>query len=352
MLLGIAAKPAGKQNAFLILVSSLALLVLVTGTAAALDLSTDNPPSSTPVISQGDSVYVHGTATGHPQQGLQVWVIGNNYARVSTVSVDTDNTFEYEITKADTLNMASGQYFVLVQHPMMNGQFDITYNAGTGEVVNRQLGGGTAIFQLTGSGSLQGPAAASALVQAVADQNIDDTFTTVSFSIQPPNAFIEPIAEHAVGDRFTISGTTNLAAGDKLMVEVYSSSFMPTSKAQSGEFSGASGIVGIQAGASGLNTWSFDVDASGFRPDEYIVTASGITQDVTGSATFTIVEKSALATTATSAIATAVPETTGTTVPEITQALPATTQKSPAGIWTALAVAPFALVAWRRRSKV
>ena len=109
-----------------------------------------------------------------------------------TIPVQEDNSFEYELRPADSQNLAAGQYFVLIQHPMMNGVFDISYNAGTGQVINRQLGGGMAIFTLTGPGSLQSPDAASALIRAVNDQNIDDTFSSVSFFVDTPNVRIDP----------------------------------------------------------------------------------------------------------------------------------------------------------------
>ena len=317
---------------FLLLLTLFVLASLILP-AAALDLSTGNPPSTPPVISQGDPVFVHGIATGHPQQGLSVWLIGNNYARVSTVSVNNDNSFEYELKPAETRPLAPGQYFVLVQHPMMNGEFDITYNAGTGEVINRQLGTGMAIFKLTGAGSLQGSDAASALMQAVNSQNIDDSFTTVSFFIEPPVALIEPIGDHAVGDRFTIGGSTNLAAGDALLIEVYSSSFRPSSKAQSGEFSGSTGIVKVTPGSGGYNRWSFDLDTATWKPDEYIVTVAAVLQDVKGSATFSVTEKKvpSPALPAPAAMTTLPPTTILTTVPS------PTTQKAPNEIWVLIA---------------
>ena len=183
------------------------------------------------------------------------------------------------------------QYFFLVQHPMMNGQFDVIYNPATGKIINKQLDGGRGmeIFTISGSGSLQGPDSAQALVNAIGSQNIDDTFATYSFSISPPNAFINPIGDHYVGDKFTISGSTNLAAGDELMVDITSSSFKPTEKSQGSEFSGASGVVKVVEGSGGYNHWSFDVDATAFKPDEYIVKVSGIIQDVTGSTYFNII---------------------------------------------------------------
>jgi len=321
-------------------------IMIIAAPAAAITLTAGEQQSSVPPISQGDSVFVRGIATGHPANGLQVWLIGNNYAKVTTVSVNADNSYEYELKRADTQNLAPGQYFVLVQHPMMNGEFDIVYNAGTGEVINQQMintgtGTGTVLFRLTGAGSLQGPAAAAALVGAVASQNIDDSITTVSFYVQPAGAFIDPIGDRVAGDRFTITGSTNLAAGDDLLVEVYSSSFQPTTKAQSGEFSGTSGMVKVQQGSAGYNRWSFDIDTAGWRPDEYIVSVSAVLQNVKGSTTFTLTEQQAPAAAAPAGTRAApnLPVTVATT-----RAAPvATTQKAslpvaviPAGALTAL----------------
>jgi trimeric autotransporter adhesin len=261
--------------------------------ASALDLGNTGYGTTTAgTISNGDPVTLHGIATGHPRNGLQVWVISKNYLKMSTIQVNNDNTFEFELRSSDTRNLASGQYFVVVQHPMMNGEFDVYYNSASGSVINRQLGvGGTKIFQMSGSGSLQGPDSAQALVSAISSQNIDDSFTTYTFTINPPAAFIDPIGDHAIGDRFTIQGSTNLAVGDNLMVDITSSSFKPTQKTGSGEFSGANGMVTVIPGSGGLNRWSFDVDASAFKADEYIVKVSGVTIDVTGSTTFNIAER-------------------------------------------------------------
>ena len=58
---------------------------------------------------------------------------------------------------------------------------------------------------------------------------------------------IDPIGDHYRGDTFTITGHTNLAAEDEMLVQVYSSSFRPTQKSQSGEFSGATGTVKVSS---------------------------------------------------------------------------------------------------------
>ena len=310
---------------------------LIAGPAGAVNLDASGSASSNTVtITNGDSVFIHGIATGHPQKGLQLWIISHNYLKVTTFAVNDDNTYEYEFKPADTQNLASGQYFFLVQHPMMNGQFDIIYDRASGKIINKQLGeGGMEIFTISGAGSLQGPDSAQALVNAIDSQNIDDTFATYSFYISPPTVLIDPIGDHNVGDKFTISGSTNLAADDDLMIEVTSSSFKPTEKAQSGEFSGLSKAVKVVPGSGGNNRWSIDVDSTTFKADEYIVKVSGITLAVTGSTYFNIVNESPRASATTAVTVLDTPAVPTITLPPLTVT---TTPRSPLPCWIAIGV--------------
>jgi len=323
------------------------MIVILAIPCSALDLSSGTPATGTAAISNGDTVTLRGIATGHPRNGLQVWVISKNYLRISSIPVNDDNTFAFELQPADTMNLAPGQYFVVVQHPMMNGQFDVYYDSATGSVINRQLGaGGTKIFQMSGSGSLQGPDSAQALVNAISSQNIDDSFTTYAFTISTPSVFIDPIGDHVAGDQFIISGSTNLAAGDSLMVDITSSSFKPTQKNTAGEFSGSGGAVKVVPGPGGYNRWSFNVDASTFRPDEYVVKVSGITVDVTGSATFNIVERIAPTVTvppSTPADTTVIPTISATPPPAAT-----TSAKSP--VLPGIAAGAFVIIVLAKRA--
>jgi hypothetical protein len=322
-------------------------IALIAIPAGALDYEpVGSPSSNTVTIANGDSVFIHGIATGHPRNGLQLWIISHNYLKVTTLAVNDDNTYEYELKPADTRNLASGQYFFLVQHPMMNGQFDIIYDRASGKIINRQLGNGNGmdIFTISGAGSLQGPDSAQALVNAIGSQNIDDTFATYSFYISPPTALINPIGDHRVGDKFTISGSTNLAAGDDLMVEVTSSSFKPTEKAESGEFSGISGVVKAVTGSGGYNRWSFDVDTTTFKPDEYIVKVSGISQDITASTSFNILGKLPPASATTAVTFPATPAVPATTLPPLPVT---TTTKSSLPIWIFLCA--LAIMACKRK---
>jgi len=286
--------------------------------------------ASQSTVAKGDKVFITGTAEGDPGT-VSIWIMGKNYAVLKSASVNSDSSFKYEIKQEDTKDLTSGQYFVVVQHPMQNKEFDVTLDTSSGYVYNRLLNEkgsaaatastGTNIFKLLGSGSLQGSDAAEALAEGINDANVDDTYTKLQFLVEEPTITIDTIGDKHVGDKFTITAKTNLAVDDEILVQVYSSSFKPTMKSQSGEFSGASGTVKVTKGDSGYNKISFDVDSSTFKPDEYIVTEEAVLQTATGTALFNVLEttvKTVAPTTAATVqtpVQTAVPTTVATAVP-------------------------------------
>lgn len=295
--------------------------------------------ASQSTVAKGDRIYITGTAEGDPNN-VMIWILGKNKYIKATETVNSDASFKYEVRQGVTKNLYSGQYFVVVQHPMQNGQFDINtvgvYNTDdvTNDlwVYNLQLkdvttGAYTKVFKLGGAGSLQGSDAAEALVQGINDANVDDTYTKLQFLVEEPVIRIDPIGDKHVGDKFTINAQTNLAVDDEILVQVYSSSFKPTQKSQSGEFSGATGTVKVTKGDSGMNKISFDVDSSTFKPDEYIVTEEAVLQEAVGTALFNVLETPVATPTPVVVVTTAptpVPTIVVTTVPT-----PVPTTKSP-----------------------
>jgi trimeric autotransporter adhesin len=299
--------------------------------------------ASQSTVAQGDNVFITGTAEGQPSEGVMIWILGKNYAAIATQSVNSDASFSYEIKKEVTKPLYAGQYFIVVQHPMQNNRFDVYPGdinglpatglaATTVWTVNQAdpTQPPTSDFQLQGANSLQGSDAAEALIEAINSANVDDTYTKLQILIENPVITIDPVGDRHVGDKFTITASTNLAVGDEVLFEVYSSSFQPTQKSQSGAFSGATGTVTVTQGTGGLNQLSFDVDASTFKPDEYLVTATAVLQDATGTALFNVLEASAPTATPTAvANVTAAPTAVVTTVPPTAVATPTKTPTQP-----------------------
>ena len=249
--------------------------------------------TSSNVVAKGDKFFIRGTAEGDPSNGIAVWIIGKNYVAYATATVNDDKTFDYEVKDGTTSTMFSGQYFVVVQHPMYNDKFDVYPDSAINPqyVLGEYPTRGSELFKIAGPGALQGSDAAEALINALNNAMIDDTYTKLQFLVEEAKVSINPIGVQTVGSKFEITGSTNLDYdGNDLLVEVTSSSFTPTTKDQSNAFSGATGTVPITQGTDGINKWSFTVDAATFKPDEYIVRVSGVTVDIVDTAIFTVVE--------------------------------------------------------------
>ncbi len=88
------------------------------------------------------------------------------------------------------------------------------------------------------------------------------------------------------GERFTITGTTNLPEGTDIIVELTPSFTSdhtlivdPKTGLMGGEFSGMMGGVPIVRGTGGINLWSLLVETANLRPTKYDINASTFTED-------------------------------------------------------------------------
>ena len=283
-------------------------------------------PSGT-VIAQGDKLYVRGTAEGKPTS-LKLYIFGPNFFEDHSITVEDDGTYEKKIDISNS--MSSNQYFVVVQHPMYNNNFDAQLvDASTPtkdykyfQIVNTTTGGSQqGSFVVWGDNKLQGSQAADALTKMIDDANIDDIYTKLTFTVAAPWIRINNPGDQAAGSKFTITGTTNLAVDDQILVEVMSSSFTAVDKTSTSTTSGVSQTTKVVAGDGADNTWSVDVDTTNWKLDEYTIKVNGIEVDVTTTTNFNLVEKvvtTAPTTSATTAVptgATSVPTTTPTKTP-------------------------------------
>jgi len=241
--------------------------------------------SSNNVVAAGDKIHIQGNAYAQNSAGVAIWILGKNYVKYYTTSVNNDGTYSYDISSGDTQNLAAGQYDIFVQSPMYNGIFDVYPSSDLSQVLGNYPNQGNVLFTIG-----QTADSAAALKQALDNPGIDDMYTQIQFTVGQPTINIPPITQHMTGDKFTVSGTTNLAVGDNILVNIISSSFQPTDKSQSGAFSGVGGNASVVAGSSGaLNTWSFSVDTSNFKADEYLFTASSVETSASSSTTFNVI---------------------------------------------------------------
>lgn len=292
------------MKSIFVLLAAIVLLSTLSQSAAAL-----------PEVARGDSITVSGFAPGAREVG--VWIFGPNRFTYGTATVQSDGTYAYEIDGATTASLSPSEYVVVIQHPGPLGVFDVIPTADR-TAMNLIVPFPGSRVSLSGLGAT---AAAYALERALDSPDIDDTWTSTSFLVSVPRVSIDTPGQVSVGSPFTITGTTNLAPGDTLLVSVTSSGFTPTTKEEAGGFSGTSGSVRVEPGADGANTWSFLVDTTAFVPGEYIVLVSGVQAEVSDTATFNVVPVTLTpvpVSTPQTPVPTTVPPTTAIPVPSLT----------------------------------
>ena len=214
-------------------------------------------PSGT-IVAKGDKIYIRGSAEGDPST-LQMYIFDPNKFYQDTITVEDDGSYEKKL-EIDS-NWASNQYYVVIEHPMYNNKIDVYMSYANGAAYNSKDASGESnqviiwnpqntanpqglayaqdSFTVWGTNKLQGSNAADALTKMVDNANIDDIYTKLTFTVAEPWIKITNPGDKALGSKFTISGTTNLAVDDQILVEVVSSSFSAVDKTSTSLTSGS-----------------------------------------------------------------------------------------------------------------
>lgn len=134
-------------------------------------------------VVRGDTVTVTGQATGSPSD-IRVWVIGKEYSNLFGKTLNGDGQFTWSIDKYVTDIMTDDQYYVIVQAPGNNNEFDV-HVVSNGDVFIKD----TKVNMIKvpyGFGSLRGTDAKETLVSAFDSEGSDDLYQELSFTFVDP----------------------------------------------------------------------------------------------------------------------------------------------------------------------
>jgi len=224
-------------------------------------------------VARGDRLIIDGVATGSPDV-VQIWLLGENYRLMGNMAtVGDDGVYTFYLDRADTANLATGNYTTIVQHPMKNGMFDVfsLYQPSPYCIGNSWS------VDIVNLGALSAADAVAAIVEMLNSPNCDDIHVDSVFTLEDPWILIDEIGDRPVGDHFFISGTTNLAEGNMLIIDV------------AGTTSSVSGTTEVVRGEDGVNTWSYYVDTSSLSPDTLSVRVESMAIHVQQNAFFNLI---------------------------------------------------------------
>ena len=321
-------------------------------------------PEST-TVAKGDKIKITGTAEA--TNNLRYYVFGTNKFVSGTVSVADDATYTAEI---ETTNLAAGQYFVVIQHPMYDTFFNIgpadnlfayangafwnwgttsamivldttadvpsqfVYSVGDSKVSGVATTGyvgnpltaaagltttivnpaplGSSYSVLFDTKDRQSANAAEALCQALDSQNIDDIYLKLTFIVAQPTLTLNPVSDVTKGSALKVSGTTNVKAGETVTVDVLSTAFTAIDKTSVNSASFITLSTKVVKGTDGVNTWEVTFDTTGLNVDTYTIQAA--IDELTTSTVIKVIEKPTATATAT-ATKTATATATATATP-------------------------------------
>lgn len=250
---------------------------------------TGNKP---PSVARGDRYYISGTVNDSEESSVIIWMFGRNFSSGAVEWINKDGSFRHEIRQEFTSDLEPGLYSMVLQFPGENDRFDIQPDfvklsekntCCTGFTQNESGQGRPDIFfEYQGDSCLTGIPAAAALIDSLDDPAIDDNYAINRIAVEDPWIRVNPIGERHAGDAFTITGTTNLAMDDEVLVLIYPDWYtpdkcgriLPPEVQRSGY---VSSTIKINKGTGGTQNWSFDV--AGLGPEEFRLEVSAIIQE-------------------------------------------------------------------------
>jgi hypothetical protein len=221
------------------------------------------------ILVKGDVLVISGVATNAPSKGIGVWIFGESFFDYSTVHVFPDDSFECILSPEKTKKMEPGHYFVVLQHPMENGEFDVfPISEGIRIIVKNTKT--QDFFVVDGIERITGVEAARDLITIINTSHVDDTYTKLSFLVENPLIKINPIGEVTVGKPILINGSTNISAEHDLLVEVKSVAVEKSDIKRVYSIDGFGTLAAISHGRD-LNTWETTVAQAVTKPGKYYV---------------------------------------------------------------------------------
>jgi len=122
---------------------------------------------------------------------------------------------------------------------------------------------------------------AKELGQEKAEQMINDEYTrSMELVLLDPSSgndtlisiAIDPVGVHAAGETFKITGTTNLPPGRELTLVIFAGNYdRPIPPCKDPWHDPVPRTTVVQAGDSSKNTWSYTLNTTGFKSDDYLI---------------------------------------------------------------------------------
>jgi len=260
------------------------LLSIVMPVAASVSFESSAPQ----IITRGDEFSVNSIDA---QNGpAAIWIIGRDYFTIKAATTrDRKGSWILTLKPDDTEKIPAGKYAIVVQDPGPDGLLEIDRRVTeNGNITIQNRGKSIADIGQPGLQGIDIGQVITILDEAGTLQGVDDTFSTFYFFVEDPSVQFDQITDPSkhllnpqkTGDRIVISGSTNIGIGNTLRADIrnLAANAIVTSK-----------LITVTQG-SGLNCWTYILEAPGLPVGDYSVTIDWSKSNITnaGSAFFSV----------------------------------------------------------------
>ena len=237
--------------------------------------------SAPAALFMGENLIIKGVAENASQ--VQYYIFGNNKSVWDYVDVGRNGDFTVDV-KLTRDEYDPGQYYVVIQHPMYDGDFNVAAGDSNGEQVialnttDNAVKKDGDVWKVQNTSQVlfslkdrQSSNAAWALCDAIDSENIDDIYTKCSFSLDTNAVTVDPIpSQIPKGTPFTVSGTATRSDGVVIAVELLSTLFSAESK----HTATTASFITLITRPGDDGRWEVTFDTSGLNIDTYNISVS------------------------------------------------------------------------------
>ena len=249
----------------------------VTVTTLPVPLQCPASNNRTYTLAEGDSFSFSYRDDERYNTGVNMWVFGDHFANMTPLQSDAEGRVTYRLSEFQTHLLGSGCYDVILQYPPKEERtLRWPFINASGYVINEN---GTILFTIQDfqKSRIAGPEPKKIFETEIARHYPGEITEKIQLIIEKSWIRINPVSDHVIGDKFTISGTTNLAVGDAIIVQVYSTNLTYLNRKSTTD--PVTPEIKVMKGTPGNNTWMFYVNSESFRNDSYRVSVMATIQD-------------------------------------------------------------------------
>jgi hypothetical protein len=231
-------------------------------------------------VTSGNPITYKSQGSDPDTSQIRVWLFGPKTAMKFPLNINHSDPHNLTIQREITHQLHNGTYHLLFEYPDMYGRSDLALNnSKKPDWITNRNGDLVVDLSVVRNGGLKGEDAANVIEKAIAATGGKQLVERTTMNVSEAFVHINPVADHVIGDKFWINGTTNIAEGDIIAFQVYPAIRKISEKRNQSEFGLGYFEIKVTHGECGINSWHAYYDTTWSKNETMMITATSMIQN-------------------------------------------------------------------------